>query len=308
MSIVAQVGAVSSSATAFGAWLPVVTVGRAGCDFTSIQEAIDQSTGNPLIRLIDPVHTEGGIAVGKDVIIIGNGPALTIIQAHDDSEASTERIFRVEDGATLILDGVTLRHGHPTECPKGGGAIVNYGSLWLLRCILRDNRGQCGGALVNEGTFHAFDSMFLDNVATGGTEKGGGRARGSGGAIKNVEGEGFLSGCTIAGNRARIHGGGLKGSCSGSLQLINCTISGNEATSQGGGIHTRGELTVFHCTITGNRANGKLAHIRGAIRAAGIYLDGPTSLVASIMALNDGQDGSPWREGGDAAEHGLSYC
>lgn len=269
---------------------PVITVGREGCDFASIQEAIDQSTGAHVIRLIDAIHTEGGITVSKDVLIVGNGPEGTIVQAHGDIEASTERVFLVEEGAFLTLNGLTLRHGHPSECPKGGGAIANYGTLWLIRCVLRDNRGQCGGALMNEGRFYAFDSMFLDNAATGGIDQTGARARGSGGAIKNVEGAGFLSGCTIAGNTANIHGGGLKGCCSGTLQLVNCTVSGNKATSQGGGIHTRGELTLLYCTITDNLANEKLAPVRGALRAAGIYLDGPTSLVASIVAQNDGQD------------------
>ncbi|MBU0595743.1 hypothetical protein KJ567_03555, partial [Candidatus Bipolaricaulota bacterium] len=166
--------------------LPVITVGREGCDFASIQEAIDHPTGVQVIRLIDPIHTEGGITVSRDVLIIGSGPEGTIIQAHNDAETSADRIFTVEEGASLVLDGITLRHGPPSECPKGGGAIVNYGTLWLIRCVLRDNRGQCGGALMNEGVFYAFDSMFLDNEATGGVDQTGVRARGSGGAIKNV--------------------------------------------------------------------------------------------------------------------------
>ena len=268
----------------------VMTVGENGCDFASLQEAIDAADKGCILRLVDPVHTEADIRVTNDVLLIGGGAEATILQAHAEAAASAGRIFLVEENGSLVLDGLTLRHGHPTVCPKGGGAIINRGTVWLLRCILRENRGQCGGAIVNEGTLYAFDSMFLDNEATGGHGKDGDRARGSGGALKNVKGWAFLSGCTIAGNLAKIHGGGLKGCCNGELRLVNCTISGNEATKQGGAIHTRGILEVLHCTIVDNLASAYLAWIRGIARAGGIYIDGPTVLVASILAQNDGQD------------------
>jgi len=156
--------------------------------------------------------------------------------------------------------------------------------------VLRENQGQCGGAVLNEGTFYAYDTMFLDNEATSGLGRYGDRARGSGGAIKNVQGRAFLSGCTIAGNRAAYHGGGLKGCCNGLLCLVNCTIAQNEATKQGGGIHTRGRLEMIHCTMVDNGASIHLARFGSVIRAAGIYIDGPTILAGSIIAQNDGCD------------------
>ena len=269
---------------------PVVYVGSVGCDFASIQEALDSTPAPRVIRLADPVHTEAGIRVCGDVCIVGSGPEGTILQAATNVEAASNRVFFVEKGGTLILSSVTLCHGRPTECPRGGGAILNRGSTWLFHDVLRDNWGQCGGAVVNEGRFYAFDCTFLGNMATGGRTDDGYRARGSGGALKNVAGYAFLSGCTITANTSYKRGGAIKACCSATLHMVNCTVSGNESREAGGGIHARGILIMEHCTITGNRSDRVTATRGGGPRASGIYIDAQTTILSTIVAGNEGQD------------------
>lgn len=61
------------------------TVCAAGCDSTTIQAAIDNAgtTNGAIIEITDPIHTEAGIVVNKDVTIRGLGSDDTIVQAHD---------------------------------------------------------------------------------------------------------------------------------------------------------------------------------------------------------------------------------
>ena len=269
---------------------PIVDVGSVGCDFASIQEALDSTPAPRVVRLVDPVHTEAGIRVYGDAFIVGAGPEGTILQAATSVESASHRVFLVEEGGTLVLSGVTLRHGRPTECPRGGGAILNRGTTWLFRDVLQGNWGQCGGAVVNEGQFYAFDCTFLGNVATGGLTDDGYSARGSGGALKNVEGYAFLSGCTIADNTAHKRGGAVKACCTATLHMVNCTITGNESREAGGGIHARGILIMEHCTITGNRSDRATATRGGGQRASGIYIDAQTTILSTIVAGNEGQD------------------
>jgi hypothetical protein len=259
------VGLFLLSVTAFGHWtrppLPapaedaiVATVGSVGCDFTSIREAAAALPIGSVLRLAGETFTEGGIVLDKDLFIVGANDGETIVQASESLESATERVFLVETGATVIIQNLTMRHGHPMgDCPRGGGAIANYGTLWLDRCILTDNLGQCGGALLNrDGKVFAFDCMFVHNESDGGVNMAGLQGMGSGGGVKSTKGEMLLDGCTVADNVARKKGGAIKNCCLSTLTMINCTVSGNACKS--GGVHLNGPALIDHCTIVFNTA------------------------------------------------------
>ena len=72
-----------------------ITVCRRGCDVTSIQEAVDRASSGSIVRIVDPVHTECGITVDKDLFISGAGSSETIIQASESLDLSTDRLFWV---------------------------------------------------------------------------------------------------------------------------------------------------------------------------------------------------------------------
>ena len=60
-----------------------VTVCAAGCDFMTVQDAIDDpdTIAGFVINITDAIHTEGGILVNKDLTIQGQGAENTIVQA-----------------------------------------------------------------------------------------------------------------------------------------------------------------------------------------------------------------------------------
>jgi hypothetical protein len=288
-TVCGAVGLFLLSMTAFGHWtrpsLPapakdaiVTTVGSVGCEFMSIREAAAAVPEGSVLRLAGETFTEGGIVLDNNLFIVGAGAGETIVQASESLETAAERVFLIDTGATVVIQDVTMRHGHPTgDCSRGGGAIANYGTLWLDRCILTDNIGQCGGALMNrDGIVFAFDSMFIRNESDGGVNRMGVSGMGSGGGIKNVKGEMLLDGCTIANNVARKRGGGIKNCCLATLTMVNCTVSGNACAS--GGVHLNGPALIDHCTVAFNTAPFSLG--------AGIFVNSQSVVRNTIVFGN----------------------
>ena len=250
------------------------TVCASGCDFATIQAAIDDAgiRAGDVIHVSDAVHTEQGITVTKDVTIQGEGPGRTIVQAGETSGSATERVFLIGSGATATINDLTIRHGHPSECPMSGGGITNQGTLTLENVVVRDNVAKSGGGIVNEGTLTLIRCTVRDNVAEGTSGK-----RGSGGGIKNVIGALTIVDSTISGNEAYGRGGGIKHCCLSTLEMVNSTVSGNRCNQEGGGIHVRGIATLTHTTISDNRARS----------GGGLYIRGTTDYKLGIVDLSN---------------------
>ena len=154
------------------------TVCATGCDFTTIQAAIDrlgaaQSTGadrggDAIVEVTDAVHTEPGIVFGGgvEITIRGLGAEQTVVQAHETLEDSPERVFLIELGAVVTLENITIRHGRPSVDKEHGGGIDNHGTLTVRNCLVTDNSARGGGGISNrQGTLTIIDSTFRDNVA-----------------------------------------------------------------------------------------------------------------------------------------------
>ncbi|MBU1048488.1 hypothetical protein KKG90_00555 [Candidatus Bipolaricaulota bacterium] len=288
-TLCAIVGICLFSPSALGYWvrpaLPtpsdgavIATVGVPDCDFATLREAVSAVPSGSVLRLQGGVFTEGGISLDKDLFIVGAGPGVTIVQASESLESASERVFSIETGATVVIQGITMRYGHPLgECSRGGGAIANYGDLWLDGCVVSDNIGQCGGGLMNrDGNVTAFDSMFIRNHSDGGTDLRGVEGNGAGGGVKNIKGNMVLDGCTIADNVAKKKGGGVKNSCLGILTMVNCTVTGNDCKS--GNVHLNGPAVIDHCTIAFNTAPFSLG--------AGIFVNSASIIRNTIVYGN----------------------
>ena len=235
-----------------------------GCDFTTIQAAIDDpgTLAGGVVYVTDAVHTEAGVVVNKDVTLRGRSADQTTVQAHERAGEARNRVFFIPKGVSATIEEVTIRHGYPREDIRSGGAIENRGTLTVLRCVIRDNQANCGGGIYNEGgTLTVTNTTIRDNEADG--EGPIGYECGAGGAIKVTEaGVLTLTNSTLTGNRAKLRGGGLHVSCKSTATLINSTISGNFAGGRGGGINLGGTVHLTHCTITGNSAKGVLRNNR----------------------------------------------
>jgi len=240
-----------------------ITVCSTGCDFPTIQAAIDDEAtkAGDMIEISDSVHTEAGILVNKDIVIQGRGAENTIVQANANVDEASQRVFSIAADNFVTIRSITIRHGNPATEPQSGGAIRNEGELILEKCVIRDNLGSAGGGIFNDGTLTLVDCTVSHNIATGGDTY---YECNTGGGIKNMSGEITLINCTVSGNTAKGKGGGIHVACNGTLKLVNSTISGNRTTCDGGGVYINGVGDFTSSTIFGNFAhNGGGVYVRG---------------------------------------------
>jgi len=269
------------------------TVCVAGCDFTTVQAAIDQAQGEAIIELRDAVHTEAGIVVHRGVALRGLGAERTMIQGHEIREQAPDRVFLVESGVTAVFEELTIRHGKPADQDENGGGIRNFGTLTLVNCVVSDNRANGGGGISNSGDLTLFDSTVKDNLADGIAPMG--LECGNGGGIQCGSGTLLLLNSTLGGNQAgfkgRARGGGAHIGCGCTAVMINSTISNNEASREsgreyahgfghGGGVYVAGELQLINSTVSSNRASGE---------GGGIFVGKRLDYANTIIADNAGE-------------------
>jgi hypothetical protein len=261
------------------------TVCAAGCDFTTIQAAIDDASvvAGDVIHVTDVVHTEMGIIVNKGVTIQGLGAFSTTVQAHATAGGADDRVFFITNGVSATIKGMTIRHGNPTSTPESGGGIRNEGGLTLENNVIRDNSASAGGGIFNEGTLTLINCAITGNEARGGADSY--MECSTGGGIKNMVGVLTLINSTVNGNTAGKKGGGFHIACHGTLVLINSTVSGNRAEGDGGGIYLNGVGEFEHGTISGNEAhNGGGIYVSGSPERGVTY--GLLNFTDTIVANN----------------------
>lgn len=252
-----------------------------GCDFTTVQEAVDLAGDGAVIELRDAVHTEAGIVVRSAVTLRGLGPNVSILQGHQALSQAPERVLLVEEGASLTLEKLTIRHGRPSTQEVGGGGVMNLGTLTVKDCIISDNSGNDGAGIYSRGDLTVINTTVRDNLGDGLAPSG--FECGSGGGIKATKGTLTLINSTVSGNRAgtedRGKGGGVFVGCDCTAEIINTTISGNKSTVDGGGISIRGQAHLVHCTVSNNITSGE---------GAGVFVRGHLDMENSIVAGNWG--------------------
>lgn len=103
--------------------------------------------------MTEPIHTESGIIVSKDVTIRGQGADKTIVQAYATLEDAPNGVFLVAEDITVTIRGLTIRHGNPhlDEDWRSGGGILNRGTLTLENCVVSHNVANTGGGILTTG-------------------------------------------------------------------------------------------------------------------------------------------------------------
>ena len=152
----------------------------AGCLYV-LTEVVDTTVGPTGLPAIANAATAGRLTVnGNGAIItlgfriwlpmISNGDA----QAATSSSAAAQaipglpemRLLRVDTGAHLSLDDVTLQNGNLPQ--QNGGGIYNAGTLTVTNATLTGNSAGQGGGVYNAGTLSVADSSFANNSAEAG--------------------------------------------------------------------------------------------------------------------------------------------
>ena len=175
----------------------------------------------------------GKITIDKNLTIRGkNGKDIDILNANTDGTGKTHRIFEVQNGATLILSGLTLKGGTAPTGANGGGIFVVGGSkVELSNCTIegcKAGSGGNGGAIGSQGTVTITGSTLTGNSATNG-----GAVYVSGSGTKFTMHSGAISGNTVQSAGQKTSGGGVFVSLGTTFTMKGGTISDNTATTKG---------------------------------------------------------------------------
>ncbi len=258
------------------------TVCAVGCDFTTIQAAIDDggTINGDTISVTDATHTEEGITVNKDLTIQGQGASNTTVQAHAARGDATDRVFVIASGSTVTIKDMTIRHGNVTG---NGGGIRNEGTLTLGNVTVKDNDADDGGGIYNNGQYAV---LTLTNCTVSGNEAGDG-----GGGIYNRSGTLEITDSTLSGNQTGDGGGGGIAShyAGATVTLIGSTVSGNQTGDGGGGggIQSTRRLALTNSTVSGNTASGWGGGIEN-YASGGVTLNNCTITDNTADSDNDG--------------------
>jgi hypothetical protein len=264
--------------------------------------------------LIDGVQSlPHGVTIARDLANAQN------CAAAGNAPTGTFRLFDVDQGATLVLSGLTLKNGAAVGGSSrygggalgAGGAVFNQGGLTVDRCTFIDNVAQGGSG--GDSTLN-FGGAGVGGDATssaGGAPNGGsgigfnpGGFGGGGSAYEDGADGGFGGGGgqggLVGGNGGFGGGGGARGNTAsgsggfggGNGGIANPTDGGGGGAGMGGAIfNDAGTLTITNSTFTGNRAlggngGGSNAGNGSGFGGAVFNYSGPATLVYVTMTGN----------------------
>jgi hypothetical protein len=243
-----------------------------------LQAAIDAAGSGDTLHLAAGVYSGGFSVAGKTLTLIGAAAdaAPSEVQTYLDG-GNTRTVMRVAGDADLTLSGLGVQNGRnvlPNGMAGPGGGVANSGALTLSRCFLTgcySDRG--GGAVLNLGTMKVLTCLFVSNSAY------------AGGAISN--GAQFPSptpgiSAVIANSTFANGFSAMGGAISNTEQLLmtNCVLSGNVALYFGGALINLNKADVYNCTFTGNVA------VPGAGGLGGAICNGLAGFAATLSVTN----------------------
>lgn len=199
----------------------------------------DTLTFHPILAGKQIMLTSGQLTIAKNLKI--NGTALAEPVAI--SAGNSSRLFKVNAGMSLRLEGLVLEDGEATL----GGAVHNLGDLTLKKVTVRGCRADdAGGAIYNLGSLLVTKCTLMSNVAD------------RGGAIQNSgsSADAMVRNSTFVGNTAFAAGGCFNNIDSATADFVHATIVRNIAESgQGGGIRNgSGSVSIENCIVSLNVA------------------------------------------------------
>jgi hypothetical protein len=270
---------------ASAATLTVCAGGKPKCEFSGVQEAINNAKSGDTIKIAAGTYAEPQMEFGTKkaaLEIPGGGAAITLtLQGAGAGKTTIEplppssecAVLTIDRGETVTITGLTITHG-------SFHGIYNLGTLTLTNSTVIGNsavgefaegggifNGILGRLTLNNSTVSDNSAAFGGGIWSNSTPRGavtvsnstlsGNTAEGYGGGIFNGELNTLtVSDSTLSGNRAGFGGGGILNT--GTLMMNNnSTLSGNTA-STGGGMENRGTgaATLNNTTVRENTAEG----------------------------------------------------
>lgn len=299
------------------------TSGAAG-DQCTLRAAIQEANvvfGSDTITFSLPAGSTITLNTALDILsgtltITGPGATLLTVQRSSAGGTPNFRIFRINNGQTVSISGLTITNGRTADgVPASGlggsgdpgGGILNAGSLTLNDTVITGNRtgdgGTSGGS--NTGGFggfgggiHSTGSLTMSNVTVSNNTTGNGAVGffgGSGGRGAGIYFAGTtltMTDCVVSGNIAGNGINGTSGSSSGT-------------GGDGGGIEAEaGTLLLTNVVINDNHAGVGAQLIINSSGGSGggmATFPGVTTTMRNCSVTNNGsgQGGTgPFSEGG----------
>jgi hypothetical protein len=260
------------------------------CDYTSIQDAIDEAIYGDIISVAPGTYKES-ITMVNGVRIKGSGVGQSII----DGDGAYRVVKAYGAGITnqAVLEGFTITGGvAPTSFNAGGGVLVETGaSPTLVGNEIIRNTALHGAGI---GVMFGASPDIQDNVISGNT------AGTTGGGIYAFNSWPTIVSNTIAGN-AGSYGGGIHARVGSYPTIVDNTIVSNTASNSGGGIWIGGWGSYpTGGILTGNtiRANTTLYF------GGGIHIETNASVNLSNNTIL--RNTSNWKGGGVCVIGGSS--
>ncbi|ETR73626.1 MAG: hypothetical protein OMM_00803 [Candidatus Magnetoglobus multicellularis str. Araruama] len=215
---------------------------QSGCDYQSIQGAIDASRDGDTIRVYAGTYFENINFFGKEITVLSiNGVESTII----DGQSQNSVVKFVNGEQNAMLQDFTIQNG---QAAFGGGIFINASSSPVIKnCIIKNNIAQNdGGGLFASSGSHPkiYNCVFQNNTAE----------NGAGLVCKNSSSP-HIANTVFTNNNASNNGGAIYVYYRSMPKIQNVTIDHNSAAKQGGGIFSEGAgVNIQDTYITNNES------------------------------------------------------
>lgn len=277
---------------------------RVGCDYSSVQAAVDASSSGDVIKVASGAYvgvsrirlTAGDyvtqVVCLQDIALTIRGGYTTTDWNNSDPVANPTtldaegegRVFYVGADVDVTIEGLNITGGDASESDsdenrvdRGGGVYASGAALVLINNTISGNTASLSGGGVY---LRANDVTFSDNTVTG-------NIAGYGGGLflkLNEYTSADLSGNDISINTATSNGGGLLLFQSNNATLNGNTIIGNAAGSgDGGGLYLDdSDATLINNVIADNDVGGG---------GGGLYIKASSPVLLHTVIANNGGDG-----------------
>ena len=194
-----------------------ITVCASGCEYASINAAINAASNGDVIQLAAETYFEGeqidtfGKAITLRGVLDKAGEPASVL---DGAGKHRVLVCQSGEGTGTVFERLVIRNGY--SFAFGAGMYNESSSPTLSDCAFKGNSAYSGG-----GMFNFFSSPTLTD-------------------------------CVFASNLAEYNGGGMF-NLESSSSLIHCTFSGNAAGNLGGGMFNDGSSpNLTGCTVCDN--------------------------------------------------------
>ena len=276
------------------------SVCQTGCDFTSVNDAIDAAPSTfSVVQLPPGAHCEGAEIDldGKAIMLRGvMSPAGVPISSLSGIE--DHRVIACRSGGTVksMVRGLIIHSGLANDGAGGGGMLISNSSTRVANCIFQNNTSTTrgGGLAMSDASFsnpngpdggsQISDSIFRGNTA----------AQNGGGMWTNKEA--FLSNLVLIGNEAPVEGGGgiyaaADGPFPGRVYLSDSIVRDNI----GGGLAgEQSQFGVFTATLLDSTVcSNDGFNVSGQINGENYCVSTVCSACASEETVDSDEDGVP---------------